>query len=147
MSKCSSHTLNHGKSHLYTGFLAGELSHSLFPMKVKTAVLLVWKRCFLTPNSFCRNLTCSQLFSMTTVWDLIVNVYIFFTVIKILEYVNSLKPTYLEIPESFIISRLHFIFKGSLTLPFRLNKQIVVSIIRIIENFPIPMSLKICQLI
>ena len=25
MSKCSSHTLNHGKSHLYTGFLAREL--------------------------------------------------------------------------------------------------------------------------
>ena len=85
---------------------------------------------------------------MTTVWDVIVNVYIFFfTVIKILEYVNSLKPTYLEIPESFIISRLHFIFKGSLTLPFRINKQIVVSKMRIIENFPIPMSLKISQLI
>lgn len=36
------YTLNHGKSHLYTGFLAGEsyLSHGFFPIKVNTAILL-----------------------------------------------------------------------------------------------------------
>lgn len=83
------------------------------------------KLCLDLQQHLCQSDTQATVVYAYGIGDLILSVYIYmhFTIIRILEDVNSLKPTDLEIPEkvSELVGCILFL-RGSLSLPFRVNK-------------------------